>query len=65
MICNKENCTKKIKSVYPINCKCKLYFCKNHKYPEKHDCTYNYEKTYQENLKKENEKVVAEKVQNI
>lgn len=61
MICNHQNCKKKIKSVFPLSCKCKLYFCKKHKYPETHECTYNYKNTFKEQLNKNNEKIVSDK----
>lgn len=40
-ICNFENCNKKIR-ITDIECKCKLIFCKLHRLPEYHNCSYNF-----------------------
>ena len=40
-ICAFQNCTKKIK-ITDFACKCEKYFCKFHKDPLKHNCSYDY-----------------------
>lgn len=37
-------CTRKIK-ISDIECKCGKFYCKTHKYPENHDCDYDYKET--------------------
>ena len=49
--CNFENCKKKLDLV-PFECKCKLKFCKKHRLPEAHKCTYDFKKNGRELLKK-------------
>lgn len=34
----------KKKSHVILQCKCEKFFCVKHQLPEKHECTYNYEK---------------------
>ena len=52
-----DYCKQKIKSVLPIPCKCKKYFCNKHKFSEEHKCTYDYLTENREKLKKDNPKV--------
>ena len=42
-ICNYIGCNKKIK-LTDFACKCKNFYCKNHKLPELHNCNYDYKK---------------------
>lgn len=39
--CNYEGCLKKIK-ITDFPCKCKKFYCKNHKLPNLHNCNYDY-----------------------
>ena len=57
-------CKKRIKSILPISCKCKKFFCNLHKYPN-HDCNFDYVEQHQNNLKKYVIKVVPEKYDTI
>lgn len=42
-ICSKKKCRKKLTLVdLTIKCKCDLYFCKTHRLPENHDCSFNF-----------------------
>lgn len=50
-------CKKKIKSILPISCKCDNYYCKNHKYTDEHDCTFDYKNEHKTKLVKDNKKV--------
>lgn len=54
-------CQKKI-GIYLFKCQCKLDFCKNHKFPENHECSFDYKKTQKMDLliklkKTENKKI--------
>ena len=40
-ICAFQNCNKKIK-ITDFACKCENYYCKYHKDPLNHNCSYNY-----------------------
>ena len=41
--CSKEGCRKKLILVdLTIQCKCEGYFCKKHRQPEQHDCSFNF-----------------------
>ena len=35
-------CNKKLKLVSNFKCKCQYHFCKIHKFPEQHNCNFNY-----------------------
>lgn len=43
-------------------CKCKEVFCKKHKLPEDHTCSYDHKGIQKENLKSQLNTVTAEKV---
>ena len=44
--CSKEGCRKKLTLVdLTIQCKCEGYFCKKHRQPEQHDCSFNFKDT--------------------
>ena len=41
--CSKEGCRKKLTLVdLTIQCKCQGYFCKKHRQPDQHDCSFNF-----------------------
>ena len=46
----------------PFECKCKKLYCSKHRYAEDHNCTYDYQTEYKKIFKKNNPKVVAEKM---
>ena len=54
-------CKKKIKSIIPCECKCKLLFCRLHMDPVKHNCTFDYKEEYKKILIKNNPTVSHEK----
>ena len=60
-----STCSKKIKSVMPLRCKCKNYYCNIHKIASEHDCSYDYLKENQDRLREKNEKIVANKLESI
>tara|TARA_B100000902_G_scaffold372649_1_gene399839 strand:- start:115 stop:336 length:222 start_codon:yes stop_codon:yes gene_type:complete len=43
-ICAFEDCTKKIK-ITDFACKCEIFYCKFHKDPLNHKCSYDYKET--------------------
>lgn len=57
-----KKCNKKIKSLLPIACKCKEYFCGKHKIPHDHDCSFDYINEKKEQLKIQNPKIIPEKL---
>ena len=52
----------KKKALILISCRCKKDFCAKHKDPEIHNCKFDYKKQGREKLKKENPKVVNDKM---
>lgn len=54
-------CNKKIKSIIPLQCKCKNYYCNKHKISYEHNCNFDYLKENQDKLKEQNEKIVSNK----
>jgi len=57
-------CAKKIKIHETISnkCKCSNVFCRSHKEPESHNCTFDYLKSNQESLKQKNTACIKPKV---
>jgi predicted nucleic acid binding AN1-type Zn finger protein len=60
--CNK--CNKKI-GIILFECKCNGKFCMNHRFPDKHDCNYDYKTDYINELLKNNPKIIPEKISTI
>ena len=57
-------CRKKV-GILGFSCKCsneKSHFCSTHRYPDAHDCTYDFKAEYQNQLRESLPKVVADKV---
>ena len=60
--CNKCNiCNKRLK-LTAIPCKCNLLFCDSHKYPELHDCSFNYLGNNQAFLSKNIQTIKSDKI---
>jgi len=57
-------CPKKVGSL-GHQCKCGFTFCKSHRLPEDHECTYNFREEAAKKLAKENPLVVAAKMEKI
>jgi len=59
-------CNKKV-GLLGFECKCNTnaVFCSTHRYFNEHGCTLNVKETYQELLKKQNQVVVAPKINQI
>ena len=47
------------------DCKCKQFFCKKHRFPEEHQCTFDYKHEQREKLKETMCVVSVRKVQHI
>lgn len=45
-------CNKKL-SFYTIKCRCNKMYCNLHRYPEDHNCTYDYKSESKKKLEKE------------
>lgn len=54
-------CEKRLK-LTDIECKCKLVFCKLHRDPKSHDCSYDYKKAGQFDISKNNPKITPAKI---
>ena len=54
--CNFDGCNKKLK-ITDMVCKCEKIFCKFHKFPEDHKCSFNYNS--EENKRKTIESLVC------
>ena len=57
MNCGK--CNKELMIHY--ECKCNKVFCRKHKFPEDHNCKYNFKKDFEEKLKINNPKIINNK----
>ena len=64
-ICDYSDCNQKIRIGQLVECKCSLFFCLKHKYPDEHFCLYDRKKEWIEKIKKENPKMKTEKVPKI
>lgn len=47
------------------DCKCKQYFCKKHRLPEEHRCTFDYKQDQREKLTQQLQLITSEKVVHI
>ena len=56
-------CKKKL-PLLPFVCKCNNSFCSKHKYPEDHNCDFNYKLFVKMKLEKDNPTVVNDKLIN-
>ena len=62
MKCSYINCNKKI-NLTSIKCKCEKIFCSYHRYPEQHNCDFNYKDEMSKKLKDLNPKITNKKVE--
>ncbi|CEP03342.1 AN1-type domain-containing protein [Plasmodiophora brassicae] len=58
-------CPKKLRLAQQFACMCGRTFCGQHRYAEAHECTFDYVKRNQTQLRKDNPEVVASKVSKI
>lgn len=57
-------CKKKV-GIYGFSCKCNGYYCTEHRYPEVHECTFDYKNEGRNKLTRENPTVVAAKINKL
>mmetsp|Transcript_44683 Transcript_44683/g.85412 ORF Transcript_44683/g.85412 Transcript_44683/m.85412 type:complete len:187 (+) Transcript_44683:473-1033(+) len=62
---NRCFCCNKRVGLTGFKCRCSFTFCSEHRYSDKHDCTYDYKASHRDALAKANPTVVADKVQRI
>lgn len=48
-----------------IKCRCEHYFCSTHRHADKHNCTFDYKSHHKQQLRKNNVKVIPDKVKKI
>ena len=58
------SCNRKI-GLTGFQCKCKNYFCTEHRYSDRHDCTFDYKQFGKELLSKTNPSVIPSKIDSI
>ncbi|XP_042493607.1 zinc finger A20 and AN1 domain-containing stress-associated protein 9-like [Macadamia integrifolia] len=58
------SCSKKI-GLLGFNCKCGSTFCSKHRYPEMHNCTFDYKVVGQEAIAKANPRVISDKIKRL
>ncbi|KAJ6386552.1 hypothetical protein OIU78_016466 [Salix suchowensis] len=56
-----ECCTKKV-GLMGFNCRCGKNFCRAHRYPKDHSCTFDFKTLDQQNLAKQNPLVAGDKL---
>jgi AN1-type zinc finger protein 5/6 len=56
-----EICKKKL-GLTGIQCKCGKHFCSLHRYPEEHNCDFDYKSFTQNTLRKVNKQVICSKI---
>ncbi|KAL8207770.1 hypothetical protein R6Q57_007182 [Mikania cordata] len=59
-----QSCKKKV-GVMGYKCKCGKTFCGSHRYPEEHDCEFDFKRTGRDAIAKANPVVKADKVNRI
>ncbi|CBZ50055.1 loc397781 protein, related [Neospora caninum Liverpool] len=57
-------CNKKV-GLLGFQCRCGYFYCGEHRYADKHDCQFDYKTFEREQLRKHNNRVVADKLQKI
>ena len=57
-------CRKKV-GFTGIECRCGYVFCGAHRYPDQHQCTFDFKTFDREKISKANQKIVADKIQRI
>ncbi|XP_018450768.2 zinc finger A20 and AN1 domain-containing stress-associated protein 7 [Raphanus sativus] len=58
------NCNKKV-GVMGFKCKCGSTFCGSHRYPEKHECSFDFKEVGRDAISKANPVIKADKVERI
>ncbi|PHJ18473.1 an1 family zinc finger domain-containing protein [Cystoisospora suis] len=55
-------CNRKV-GLLGFQCRCGYFYCGEHRYADRHNCGFDYKTFEREQLKKQNNRVVADKVQ--
>jgi hypothetical protein len=64
--CKNNNKTKKISGLFSFSCKCEYkILCQQCRYPENHNCKYDYRKEGVIELEKKNPKILGDKLEKI
>ena len=62
--CGYGDCKTKL-GLVPYECRCKMSFCGEHRLAEQHQCTFDYKALGKCQIEKNNQKIVATKIQKI
>ncbi len=62
---NRCGCCSKKLGLIPFTCKCGRDFCAEHRYEDKHNCTYDYKAENKKKLSNDLVKVTGEKIERI
>eukprot|EP01120_Amphizonella_sp_Union-15-10_P010260 TRINITY_DN4085_c0_g1_i1.p1 TRINITY_DN4085_c0_g1~~TRINITY_DN4085_c0_g1_i1.p1 ORF type:complete len:167 (-),score=21.26 TRINITY_DN4085_c0_g1_i1:74-574(-) len=62
--CATNGCKRKI-GYTSLQCRCGRYFCENHRYPDSHNCSFDFKQFEREALKKDNPLVTVDKIQGL
>ena len=57
-------CNKKL-PIFIIKCKCNKLLCSIHRYPNEHDCQYDYKESFKQELKQKYKKLKVEQIEKI
>lgn len=63
--CNKCGICKKKLGLVPFTCRCGRDFCSIHRYETEHSCTFDHKNYGRQILEKDNQKIVADKLEKI
>lgn len=63
--CEFKDCNKKIPFALDFKCRCEKVFCSIHKDSVSHECSFDYKSHYKEILEKENQPVIASKIEQL
>ena len=58
-------CDKKLKLHNTFECKCLHIFCRAHRFPDQHSCTFDFKKKWKEELEKKNPIIKTKKLDKI
>lgn len=63
----KSRCKKCLKknTIMEFKCKCNNIYCSIHRYPEEHDCSYDYKQNEKRKIVEENKKIKRFKIDKI
>lgn len=57
-------CKRKV-GITGIECRCKFVFCGKHRYPDEHDCSFDFKQQHRRKLEKENQRVEGSKFEKL